>query len=555
MSEELEGIENKGEKETPKDPVQNTAGEEKKGAPKIPSLWKNYISLAGISITLASLASILLLILIELTSSTEKPYLGILTFVILPAGLILGFAVILLGMVVERWRRKKLSPEQIAAYPMLDLSGPRRRRIFLIFVFLSVLFLFITAFGSYRAYEHTESVTFCGQTCHTVMKPEFVAFNASPHARIHCVDCHVGSGAEYYVRSKFNGVRQLYKVATETYDRPIQTPVRNMRPANDTCQKCHWSEKFYGDQIKVFNHYGYDKDNSLNQTRMLIKVGGGSPGGGQVGGIHWHMNVANEITYIATDEKRQNIPWVRFKDMNGGVVEYAVKDAPLSPQQIEQAAKKKMDCIDCHNRPTHIYLSPNKAVDQSFDAGKLNAALPFLKMKAVEVLSKPYNTNEEAVSTIAADVDEYYRTNYPDVYSTKKDLVDGAVKELQRIYQTYFFPEMKTDWSTHTNNIGHFNGQGCFRCHDGQHFSPEGKVIRNECNVCHTTMDQTFKGKTVVSPEGLFQHPVNLGDRGNWLCATCHKGDRSFKHPLNLGDLSKFQCVECHKGDSLKMKF
>lgn len=412
----------------------------------------------------------------------------------------------------------------------------------------------MTAFGSYRAFEYTESVTFCGQACHDVMKPEFVAYNASPHAKIRCVECHVGGGADAYVRSKFTGMRQLYGVATGHYNRPIHTPVDNMRSATETCQKCHWSEKFHGEKLKVFNHYGYDENNSLDQTRMIIKVGGGDADSGPVGGIHWHMNIANEVTFISTN-RRENIPWVRVKDSSGNTTDYVTKDSGLTVQQIEQSPKRKMDCIDCHNRPAHIYLSPNQAVDRSLDAGRLNILLPFIKAKAVETLAKPYNTNDEAVATIAADITEYYRTNHPAVFASNFASVDGAITEIQNIYQTYFFPEMKTDWKASPNNIGHLNAQGCFRCHDGQHFSKEGKVIRNDCNICHTTIDRTFGGRTVPAVNGAFQHPVNLGDKNTWQCASCHKGDQTFKHPLNLGDISRFQCAECHKGNVEKLKF
>lgn len=522
---------------------------------KIPSLLHNYVSLAGMSMTLASLTSMVLLFLLDFFGSGDNSYLGILTYVLLPAGFLIGVGVIILGVIIERWRRRKLAPEEIAAYPILDLSGPRRRRIFLIFIFLSVLFLFLSAFGSYQAYEYTESVEFCGQKCHAAMKPEFVAFNASPHAKLRCVDCHVGGGAEWYVRSKFAGVRQLYAVTFDTFNRPIETPVHNMRPANDTCAKCHWPEKFHGDQLRVFSHYGYDENNSLRQARLLVKVGGGTRKGGPVGGIHWHMNLAHEITYVATDEKRQDIPWVRMKDENGNVVEYVSRNSTMSPSQIESAPKRAMDCIDCHNRPTHIFLSPNNAVDQSMAAEKLDVSLPFLKMKAVEVLARTYSTEDEAMNAIATDMDAFYRTTYPAVYAAKRDSINNAIAEVQRIYRTYFFPEMKTNWATHANNIGHLNSQGCFRCHDGQHFSQDGKAIRNECNICHTTIDQTFAGKVTVPPDGKFQHPVNLGDRGNWLCSTCHKGDQPFKHPLNLGDISKFQCSECHSGTYEKVKF
>lgn len=521
----------------------------------IPSLLRNYISFVGFAIVAASFTSFILLLMISFMESTENPYTDLVTFIFVPSILVFGLFIVLAGALYERRRRRNKSHDEIAAYPILDLNDPGKRRSLVVFMCLSFIFLFMTAFGSYRAFEYTESVTFCGQACHDVMKPEFVAYNASPHAKVRCVECHVGSGADAYVRSKFNGMRQLYGVVTGHYNRPIKTPVDNMRSATETCQKCHWSEKFHGDQLKVFNHYGYDEKNSLDQTRLLIKVGGGDAATGPVGGIHWHMNLENEVTFISTDEQRQTIPWVRTKDATGKIVDYVTKDAGLTSLQIEQSAKRTMDCIDCHNRPTHIYLSPNQAVDRALEAGRLDISLPFIKAKAVETLAKPYTTNGEAVAAISTDINEYYRANHPAIYASHNASVGGAVAEIQRIYQTYFFPEMKTDWKASPNNIGHLNAQGCFRCHDGQHFSSEGKVIRNECSVCHTTIDRTFGGKTVAATDGVFQHPVNLGDRNTWQCAACHKGDQTFKHPLNLGDISQFQCAECHKGTYEKMTY
>ena len=523
---------------------------------KPPTLFRNYISFAGFAIAAASLTTIFLLLLIELTGNGgDSPYSDLVTFILFPSILAFGIFVIFVGALVERRRRRSRAPSEIARFPILDLNDPHRRRSLLVFISVTFAFLFMSAFGGYRAYEYTESVTFCGQACHAVMKPEFIAYNASPHARVRCVECHVGGGPEAYVKSKFNGMRQLYGVVSGDFSRPIHTPVANMRPANETCAKCHRPQKFHGEKLKVFRHYGYDEKNSLSQTRMLINVGGGTEEGGPVGGIHWHMNVANEITYVATDEKRQDIQWVRMKKADGSVVEYTAKGTPLSQTQIENAPKRTMNCIDCHNRPTHIFLSPNNAVDQSLAAGNLDITLPFIKSKAVETLSRTYSTNQEAVESIRRDLDTFYRGTYPDVVAAKAGVVEAAIVEVQRLYQTYFFPEMKTDWQSHGNNIGHFNTEGCFRCHDGQHFSSDGKVIRNECSVCHTTVDQTFLGKPVAVKDGLFQHPINLGDRNTWQCAACHKGDRSFKHPLNLGDISRFQCADCHTGSYEKVKF
>jgi hypothetical protein len=522
---------------------------------RFPSLIRNYLSFIGIAIATASLTSIGLLVLIELSSHDENPYTVLVTYILLPSVLVFGIFLIIVGMLIERRRRRKNPDAALPDYPVLDLNDPSKRRTAIVFLALSFIFLFISAFGSYRAFEYTESTAFCGQQCHVVMKPEFIAYNASPHAKVKCVECHVGGGAEWYVRSKLNGMHQLYAVTFNTFERPIKTPLHNMRPANDTCAKCHWPEKFHGEQLKVFNHFGFDEGNSLNQTRLLLKTGGGSAESGETGGIHWHMNVANEITYAYTDEKRQDIPWVRFRDRSGKVVEYVAKDTALSAEQIGQLPQRTMDCIDCHNRPAHIYRSPSRAVDTALTAGRIDPTLPYIKAKAVEVLSAEYSTNDEAVAAIASRLDDYYRTTYPDVYNSRGDAVRAAITEVQQLYQTNFFPEMKTNWTSHIDNIGHFNAQGCFRCHDGQHFSRDGQVIRNDCAICHTTLDQTFGGRTFTPEGGTFQHPVNLGDKNTWQCAACHKGDRSFTHPLNLGDISKFQCADCHTGGYDRVRF
>ncbi|MCB1024423.1 MAG: NapC/NirT family cytochrome c, partial [Acidobacteria bacterium] len=205
---------------------------------------------------------IVFLFMLEISSGHEQPYLGIFTFIIFPSVLIFGLFLIIAGMIIERRRRRRRAPTVIKPFPVLDLNNARQRRTLLVLLVSGFLFLFMSAFGTYRVYEFSESVVFCGQTCH-VMNPEFTAYNASPHAKIRCVECHVGGGADYYVKAKLNGVHQLYAVTFHTYQKPIPTPVENLRPANETCGACHWSEKFYGEQLRVFNHYGYDEKNSL----------------------------------------------------------------------------------------------------------------------------------------------------------------------------------------------------------------------------------------------------------------------------------------------------
>ncbi len=493
--------------------------------PVTPNLIKNPISLIGLALAGVALANIIFLILIDLLTSQPSPYIGILAYMVGPAFLVLGLALIPIGMVVERRRRLRAvgAPPH---FPKLDLNNPAQRSTVAFLLSFVVIFTLVSSVGSYKAYEFTDSVDFCGQLCHTVMHPEFTAYQASPHARVPCVECHVGSGASWYVKSKLSGMRQVYYTALGTYPRPIPTPVQNLRPAQQTCEQCHWPRKFWGAQLKTFTHYGDDEQNTPRVVRMLMKVGGGDPRLGQAGeGIHWHMNISNKITYFATDEQRQVIPWVRMEDRMGRVTEYAVKDGAPTQAQIDKADKRRMDCIDCHNRPSHIYVPPDASVDQSMSGHAIDTTLPFIKQQGVTVLTADYKTSDQAKSAIAANITKFYQDKYPQLASAKSDSIKGAVAELQRIYTTTFFPDMKVNWKTHPNNIGHMYYQGCFRCHDGNHVSKDGKVISKDCNSCHTVLEQQESGTQIAAlPAQPFKHPVDIGDLSAANCSDCHSG-------------------------------
>ena len=245
-----------------------------------------------------------------LVSRRSSPYLGVLTYMVFPAFLILGLLLIPVGMWRERRRRRTAAPGEIPRLPRIDLNIPAQRSAFVFFLAFSIFFILLSAAGSYRAYQFTDSVRFCGQLCHTVMRPEYTTYLQSPHARVPCVECHVGQGASWYVRSKLSGSYQVYAAIFHKYPQPIPTPVANLRPAQQTCEQCHWPRKFYGAQLKVFYHYAEDEKNTPRQIRMLINTGGAEPDTGLPSGIHWHMNIANQITYIASDAQRQVIPWV-----------------------------------------------------------------------------------------------------------------------------------------------------------------------------------------------------------------------------------------------------
>lgn len=488
-------------------------------------LIKNKVSLIGIAIALVALANIIFLFLIDLISAHETPYIAILAYMVMPGFLILGILILIVGLILERRRRARGVPDA-ADLPKIDLNDPAQRSSIAFALSFFVIFGLLSAVGSYKAYEFTDSVAFCGQLCHTVMHPEYVAYSASPHARVACVDCHVGPGAGWYVRSKMSGLRQVYYTLRGTFPRPIPSPVANLRPAQETCEQCHWPRKFWGAQLKTYTHFGTDEANTPRAIRMLIKVGGGDPALGPAGGgIHWHMNIANKIEYYTTDEKRQNIPWVRVTDSNGKVTEYVNKDAPPTPEQIAKGDKRRMDCVDCHNRPTHIYVPPDLSVDRAMALNQIDASLPFIKQQGVQVLTADYKTSAEAQQAIPEKINAFYSEKYPQIASTKAEAVKAASAQLQRIYSTTFFPEMKVNWQTHPNNVGHFYSAGCFRCHDGNHVSSDGKTISKDCNSCHTLAAQEEgKEKLAAIPNQQFKHPVDIGDLMTVNCSDCHSG-------------------------------
>jgi nitrate/TMAO reductase-like tetraheme cytochrome c subunit len=484
-------------------------------------LLRNPISLAGIALAIVGLANIFLFFLIDLIAVKPSPYIGILAYMVSPAFFVMGLVLMLAGVLLQR-RKKVVSTE---FYPTIDLNDRVQRSAVISFMTFLVVFVIVSAAGSYKAYEFSESVAFCGQLCHTVMSPEFTAYQLSPHARVACVDCHVGQGATWFVKSKLSGSRQVFAATFNTFPRPIPTPVHNLRPAQDTCEQCHWPKKFYGGQLKVFTHYANDEKNTMRQVRMLIKTGGGDPATGAPEGIHWHMNITNKIEYVAADEKHQIIPYIHVEDQQGRVTEYYAKDSTLSKDQIAKTARHRMDCVDCHNRPTHIYVPPDQAVDQALLSRRVDPSLPFVKQQAVTVLTASYATTGAALQGIAKGIDDFYESKYPEVAKTRQLEIRNAVAQVQQIFQHTTFPEMKLNWQTHPNNLGHYYYSGCFRCHDGQHVSSDGRVIGKDCNQCHTLMSES-EGVANASATALptFKHPVDIGDLTQVNCADCHTG-------------------------------
>ena len=480
----------------------------------------NPISIIGALLSLIATLFIVIFLALEATSGLENAYIGIFVYFAFPGMLIFGLILIPWGAWRVRSRYRKAPEAGIPALPRLDLNDPSKLRLTIYFVLASVLFVMIVGIAGVKGYEFTESTTFCGELCHVPMEPEFTAWQNSPHAKVKCVECHVGPGAQWYVKAKISGLRQLWVMVNHSWPTPIQSPVENLRPARSTCEHCHWPEKFYAGRQKIFYHYAPNEENTPREVNMLIKIGG-TPKTPNAMGIHWH--IGREVNYIAGDKKRLSIPYVAVKGIDGKIIEYMDPAKPLSKEEIAKSEKRLMDCIDCHNKPTHIYHSPSEEMDQNFASNTIDITIPYLKKVAVNLLEKPYKTSEEAVAAIEVGIKEYYAKNYPEIVNKKSEALTRAIAEIQGIYKRNYFPLMKVSWSTYPNHIGHFYSPGCFRCHDGKHKSPEGRVISKDCKLCHEVMSQIQenipKGKRVTD----FVHPVDIGDElSKTNCSECH---------------------------------
>jgi nitrate/TMAO reductase-like tetraheme cytochrome c subunit len=376
-------------------------------------------------------------------------------------------------------------------------------------------------------WEYTNSPGFCGTTCHT-MPPEYATYQVSPHARVLCVDCHIGRDliAVQFSR-KIGHTRLVAATILDNYEYPIR--VRTMRPARQTCEECHFPEKFSDDSLRVVHRSEGNRTNDPYDVYLLMHTGGGSEREGLGRGIHWH--VENKVSYIPLDPEEQDIPWVKVEYANGEVAEYNSIDSPIDTDNLEKYEIREMDCTTCHNRISHLIVVPDRAVDDALYQGDISRDIPFIRTRSIELLSTAYNSFDEAHAAIET-LDPYYRDNYADFYAEGQAQVQEAIEVLKRLYDENNYPEQLLNWETHPNNIGHMDAPGCFRCHDGKHLTNDGESIRLECNLCHSIPQVVRPGAIEPSlPLATGLEPASHLD-STWItqhhnvydetCANCH---------------------------------
>lgn len=456
------------------------------------SITHNAISLVGTALAIAGLVLIVTLFAMEQLGFEGGPYIGIITYLILPMVFVTGLILIPVGAVLYRRKLRRMpGGESTPALPVFDLNDPKTRRWMLILLGATMVNIVIVASATYKGVHVMESVEFCGLACHSVMEPEHTAHARSPHSRVACAECHIGPGADWFVKSKLDGAWQLVSVAFDLYPRPVPTPLHDLRPARETCEQCHWPTKFVGDKLKVINHFEDNEENTQLTTALLLRVGGSNASGAH--GIHWHVDPDVNIRY-RSDETREEIYDVEFTHRDEETVVFSDRKAPE-----EGGVWRQMDCVDCHNRPSHIYQSPGPAVDRAIDTGLIDRSLPFVKRASMSAIEVEYESHDAAREAITDQLTAFYAENYPELALERADDINAAAEALGDIYSVNVFPGMNVWWDTYPNHIGHEQSDGCFRCHKRSMRSEDRQQISAECDTCHVLLAEEEENPDIMS--------------------------------------------------------
>jgi nitrate/TMAO reductase-like tetraheme cytochrome c subunit len=469
----------------------------------LPRLWGNWISILGTTLTTVSGNLILIVAVVDIVTEKPNKYAATFGYMLMPMVFALGLVFIGIGVWRDH-RQSRVAREtplgRAVDLVMADTSSRRRVGFVVVATFINITLISVAAF---KGVTYMDSPGFCGQLCHSVMEPEYGAYIRSPHARVPCVDCHIGEGASWFARSKISGLRQVWATLTGDFNRPIPTPIHHLRPARETCEKCHWPQKFHGERLMVRHSYKSDEKNTRMTNVVRLNVGGVNKRTDRYEGIHWHVAPEVRIEYEALDAKRKFIGKVVLSENGKKTVYMPPKTAKGAKGKVFE--RRVMDCVDCHNRPTHVYdPTPAVAVDRALALGKIDLSLPFIRKQAITLLGKKLSEPEQAAQQFVRDLKAYYQKSFPEVARSKEAVIQKAGRELGWIYRRNIFPVVGITWGAYPNHIGHRQTtEGCFRCHDDEHQAKGDKVIRQDCDICHEVLAEEEEKPDV--PEGILK--------------------------------------------------
>jgi hypothetical protein len=442
----------------------------------------NWISTLGSAITTFAFLGLATGYVLNAIGSWSGPYLGLIVLGLL--GLfVVGLVLIPVGLVVfRRSLRDRLASTRMRTSHVVYWLG----------ALTLVNFVVIGLAGS-RGASHMASVQFCGTACHQVMQPEYDTYFDSPHAGIACVECHVGPGATWYLKSKLTGARQAWMTLAGTWRAPIPTPVHDMRSTTETCGHCHSPNRHVPERLRVLHRYD---EEATRQTDVLLMKVGGQKADGSAEGIHWHAHPGTEVTYVHTDAERQKIPWVRVRRSDGSVRTYTVEG--VDGAEPPAGTLRRMDCIDCHNRPSHQFHELGESIDRALASGDLDPDLPSIVLASRTVLEEEH-TREGAPQTVREGLSRFYAAGKFDPAPSDEDL-DAAGEVLTRMWLRNVYPNRGVDWGTYPSLNNH---AGCLRCHDGEHADESGEVISIDCDSCHTVLSTQEVDPEILETLGI----------------------------------------------------
>ena len=461
---------------------------------------RHWLSLLGFALLATALISCFFVLPQQTHGRSQNPYLGIVILVVLPLIFFAGLALVPIGIYLSKRRIRE---------GMAEAAFDRKAALQRLAWFAGVVTIVNVLIGTqitYRAVKHMETPQFCGGSCHS-MSPELAAYRNSPHSRVECVECHVAPGAQGWISSKTSGIRQLFETVLNTYPRPIPSALESNRlvPATETCENCHWPEMFAGVRLRLFSKYAEDERNTRTDSVLLMLIGGK-----RIPGIHSaHFGPGIHIRFAAADPARQTIPWVEYRNANTRAVRTFVGSDPPDHSH-KDLPTFEMQCVDCHNRPTHTFELPERAMDRALEFGDIPVTLPFIKKEAVQLLKTKYATAIEAHDKLPTALVSFYQQTYPDLYSQREEDIHQAARAVLAIYQRNVVPELKVSWGTYPNNLGHTDFPGCFRCHDGSHVTADGTAITQDCSTCHEPLAMDEAAPAILKTLGIIERVQNL---------------------------------------------
>jgi nitrate/TMAO reductase-like tetraheme cytochrome c subunit len=448
----------------------------------------NWTGTAGVALTTSSFILFVFFEALQMAGILTNSYVGLISYMALPAIFLFGLALVPLGWWQFRRATGRTTSELLSQRFPDDMTRAKRigSSLMATIALLTLVNILFIGVGGARMLHFMDTPKFCGTACHSVMEPEWVAYQNSPHAHVKCVECHVGEGAGALLDAKLNGLWQVVSATLDLYERPIPTPVHQLRPARETCEKCHWPDKFYGDRIKTFAKFALDAESTPAHTTLALKIGSGA--GTEAGTIHWHVAAANEVRYQASDQERLHLDWVEVRRGQEYHRFTSRRPAPAPDPAAPAPEVRTMDCVDCHNRATHIYEDPEAAIDKALAAGRINRDLPFAKKVALGALLGHYGSDKaHNLEAIDNSVRGFYLRGDADV-SGQLGEVDVMIRELQDIYARNVFPGMNVGWNTYRSHLGHQGTAGCFRCHNSDMVDEGGQAVPYDCTLCHSIL-------------------------------------------------------------------